>query len=313
MCTFNIRRPLSDQFVRYSGKRAGRTLHLLRSSTLLPFFPERSQQLTVIHSTEQRVSCFDQPGVATFSHYLPPCSFAISTPSAQQYNGDGIAARGPGYGIETVRVDGNDPIAVYLACEEARKRAVEGQKPVLIEVSRLKLVAVNQFLLLILCPYSHFTVGHELPHWSSFDVRAAPHVHEAQTTHASALCRSDDSTAYRSLAAVDSIKKLDSPLFRLRRYLESLSPPLWSAELEESTKAEHKKQIMREFSKAEKESKPALEEMFGDVYGGEELERPVQEQKQELKRLISKWGDASEVWKKELARFKGGKEAVDSW
>lgn len=30
-------------------------------------------------------------------------------------------------------MDGNDPLAVYLACKEARKRAVEGQKPVLIE------------------------------------------------------------------------------------------------------------------------------------------------------------------------------------
>lgn len=30
-------------------------------------------------------------------------SFAISTPTAEQYNGDGIASRGPGYGIETVR------------------------------------------------------------------------------------------------------------------------------------------------------------------------------------------------------------------
>lgn len=64
-------------------------------------------------------------------------SFAISTPVSQQYAGDGIAARGPGYGIETVRVDGNDPLAVYLACKEARRKAVEGQKPILVEVSPL--------------------------------------------------------------------------------------------------------------------------------------------------------------------------------
>lgn len=62
-------------------------------------------------------------------------SFAISTPTSQQYAGDGIAARGAGYGIETVRVDGNDPLAVYLACKEARRKAVETQKPVLVEVS----------------------------------------------------------------------------------------------------------------------------------------------------------------------------------
>lgn len=34
--------------------------------------------------------------------------YAISTPSLEQYRGDGIASRGIGYGIETVRVDGND-------------------------------------------------------------------------------------------------------------------------------------------------------------------------------------------------------------
>jgi len=34
--------------------------------------------------------------------------FAISTPTLEQYKGDGIASRGVGYGIDTVRVDGND-------------------------------------------------------------------------------------------------------------------------------------------------------------------------------------------------------------
>lgn len=34
-------------------------------------------------------------------------------------------------------MDGNDPLAVYLACKEARKKAVQGSKPILVEVSRL--------------------------------------------------------------------------------------------------------------------------------------------------------------------------------
>jgi 2-oxoisovalerate dehydrogenase E1 component alpha subunit len=101
-------------------------------------------------------------------------------------------------------------------------------------------------------------------------------------------------------------------MFRLRRYLESLPTPLWSTELEESTKAEQRKAVMVEFSKAEKSKKPALEEMFGDVYGGDELERPLREQKMELKRLIGKWGH-SELWKKDLEKFDGGKEAVSRW
>lgn len=59
--------------------------------------------------------------------------YAISTPTKEQYAGDGIAARGPAYGINTIRVDGNDVLAVYNATKMAREYAVDRQKPVLIE------------------------------------------------------------------------------------------------------------------------------------------------------------------------------------
>ncbi|KAG2197832.1 hypothetical protein INT47_009713 [Mucor saturninus] len=59
--------------------------------------------------------------------------FAISTPSSEQYKGDGIASRGIGYGIDTIRVDGNDIWAIYNATKAAREMAIKEQKPVLIE------------------------------------------------------------------------------------------------------------------------------------------------------------------------------------
>ncbi|KAF9018538.1 branched-chain alpha-keto acid dehydrogenase E1-alpha subunit [Hymenopellis radicata] len=59
--------------------------------------------------------------------------FAISTPSMEQYYGDGIASRGPGYGIDTIRVDGNDVLAVMSAVREGRRRALEQGRAVLIE------------------------------------------------------------------------------------------------------------------------------------------------------------------------------------
>ncbi|PHH65924.1 hypothetical protein CDD81_872 [Ophiocordyceps australis] len=60
--------------------------------------------------------------------------YAISTPTLEQYRGDGIASRGIGYGIDTVRVDGNDIWAVREAVKRARAMALEdGGKPVLIE------------------------------------------------------------------------------------------------------------------------------------------------------------------------------------
>lgn len=40
--------------------------------------------------------------------------YAISTPAKEQYRGDGIAARGHGYGMATVRVDGNDALVSFL-------------------------------------------------------------------------------------------------------------------------------------------------------------------------------------------------------
>ncbi|KIW34654.1 uncharacterized protein PV07_01421 [Cladophialophora immunda] len=61
--------------------------------------------------------------------------FAISTPTTEQYRGDGIASRGIGYGIETLRVDGTDIFAVYEATKEARRRALEnGGRPILLEM-----------------------------------------------------------------------------------------------------------------------------------------------------------------------------------
>ena len=41
--------------------------------------------------------------------------YAISTPVNEQYKGDGIAVRGPAFGMDTIRVDGNDVFAVYNA------------------------------------------------------------------------------------------------------------------------------------------------------------------------------------------------------
>ena len=63
--------------------------------------------------------------------------YAISTSTLEQYRGDGIASRGIGYGIDTVRVDGNDIFAVREVTKEARPMALEdGGNPVLIEAMR---------------------------------------------------------------------------------------------------------------------------------------------------------------------------------
>ncbi len=67
--------------------------------------------------------------------------YAISTPADEQFAGDGIASRGLGYGIKTIRVDGNDPLAVYAATKRAREIALEASCPVLIEAMTYRLAA----------------------------------------------------------------------------------------------------------------------------------------------------------------------------
>merc|ERR1712127_614178 len=78
--------------------------------------------------------------------YDVPCIFfcrnngyAISTGVKDQYRGDGIASRGPGYGMVTIRVDGNDIFAVYNATKAAREIAIKESRPVLIEAMTYRL------------------------------------------------------------------------------------------------------------------------------------------------------------------------------
>ncbi|KAG8969999.1 hypothetical protein FRC03_012452 [Tulasnella sp. 419] len=186
--------------------------------------------------------------------------FAISTPASEQYSGDGIASRGPGYGVDTIRVDGNDALAVYTAMKEARRRAIEGNKAVLVEAMS-------------------YRVGHH--------------------------STSDDSFAYRAKQEVEDWKKIDNPHHRFRKYLESKG--WWSPEEEDSVRASQKKEVLSAFQKAEKLPKPRLDNLFLDVY--DKMPWNLIEQRDELKRLLNKYGSTWEPWKSERAKFQGaGKE-----
>ncbi|MTD56991.1 pyruvate dehydrogenase [Amycolatopsis sp. RM579] len=59
--------------------------------------------------------------------------WAISVPTERQVAGGSVAARATGYGIEGVRVDGNDVLAVFDATREAVARARDGGPPTVIE------------------------------------------------------------------------------------------------------------------------------------------------------------------------------------
>lgn len=59
--------------------------------------------------------------------------YAISTPTNEQYRGDGILGRALGCGIASVRVDGNDLFAVYEATRQAKEFASTNQRPFFLE------------------------------------------------------------------------------------------------------------------------------------------------------------------------------------
>ncbi|KAI0712671.1 branched-chain alpha-keto acid dehydrogenase E1-alpha subunit [Earliella scabrosa] len=190
--------------------------------------------------------------------------FAISTPSSEQYYGDGIAARGAGYGVHTIRVDGNDVLAVYAAVKEARRRCIEDGRAVLVETMT-------------------YRVGHH--------------------------STSDDSFAYRPRKEVEERKRLDNPILRFRAYLESRG--WWSKDEDEAHVRRVKAEVQAAYKNAEKQPRPAVSEMFTDVYGGEEPWN-LKAQREELKKLVKKYGRSWEPWKAELQKFKGeGKEWLD--
>ncbi|KAI9573554.1 branched-chain alpha-keto acid dehydrogenase E1-alpha subunit [Boletus coccyginus] len=190
--------------------------------------------------------------------------FAISTPAHEQYHGDGIAARGPGYGVDTVRVDGNDILAVFNAVKEARRRCLESGRAVLVE---------------------------------------------AMTYRVSHHSTSDDSFAYRGRQEVEHWKKIDNPITRFRLFMESRG--WWNDKEEEELKAKLKNDVVTTLKQAESLKQSDLRDLFTDVYGGEEPWN-LREQREELARLVKKYGQVWEPWQTELKRFRDeGKKLVD--
>ncbi|OAY58372.1 2-oxoisovalerate dehydrogenase subunit alpha 1, mitochondrial [Manihot esculenta] len=59
--------------------------------------------------------------------------WAISTHISEQFRSDGVVVKGQAYGIQSIRVDGNDALAVYRTIRAAREIAISEQKPILVE------------------------------------------------------------------------------------------------------------------------------------------------------------------------------------
>lgn len=97
---------------------------------------------------------------------------------------------------------------------------------------------------------------------------------------------SDDASRYRANTEVEDVKKSNSPTTRLRKYLESQG--LWDEAREKETWARSRTAVLEALKKAETQLKPAVSELWNDVY--DEPTWPLKEQKRELEEHLAKWG-----------------------
>ncbi|KAI9113304.1 hypothetical protein K1719_015829 [Acacia pycnantha] len=163
--------------------------------------------------------------------------WAISTPIEEQFRSDGVVVKGRAYGIRSIRVDGNDALAVYSAVRTAREMAVNENRPVLIE---------------------------------ALTYRAGHH------------STSDDSTKYRSIDEIEYWKKARNPVNRFKKWVESNG--WWGDEDELKLRQSVKKELLQAIQVAEKARKPAMGELFKDVY--DQVPSNLEVQERQLRETI---------------------------
>ncbi|GAA4879624.1 thiamine pyrophosphate-dependent dehydrogenase E1 component subunit alpha [Ferrimonas pelagia] len=131
-----ISSPLGTQIPQAAGYAYGQKLEG-RSACTLCFFGEGAASEGDFHAGLNMAAVHGSPVI----FFCRNNGYAISTPASEQYAGDGIAPRGVAYGIKTIRVDGNDLLAVLAATQLARQIAIGQHCPVLIEAMSYRLGA----------------------------------------------------------------------------------------------------------------------------------------------------------------------------
>lgn len=131
-----ISSPLATQIPQAAGYAYGQKLAGEGHCTIT-FFGEGAASEGDFHAALNMASVHRVPVI----FFCRNNGYAISTPASEQFAADGIAPRAFGYSMHAIRVDGNDVLAVYRATQEARRIAVEHNKPVLIEAMTYRLAA----------------------------------------------------------------------------------------------------------------------------------------------------------------------------
>jgi len=152
--------------------------------------------------------------------------YAISTGTHDQYCGDGVAPRGVAFGMPAVRVDGNDPLAVYAAVRRARAIALREGQPSIIEAMTYRIGA-------------HSTSDDDSKYRN-------PHAPEPGW---------DSERAYWEAR---------SPIVRFGRYLTARG--VYDGQREEELRKRARKDAIRALNAAQKVGKPHTRHLFTDVF-----------------------------------------------
>ena len=152
--------------------------------------------------------------------------YAISTGVQDQYCGDGVAPRGVAFGMPAVRVDGNDPLAVFAAVRRAREIALREGQPSIIEAMTYRIGA-------------HSTSDDDSKYRN-------PHAPEPGW---------DSERAYWEAR---------SPIVRFGRYLTARG--MYDGQREEELRKVARKDAIRALNTAQAVGKPHTRHLFTDVY-----------------------------------------------
>ncbi|MBB1486050.1 thiamine pyrophosphate-dependent dehydrogenase E1 component subunit alpha [Oceanospirillum sediminis] len=131
-----ISSPLATQLPQAAGYAYGLKLEE-KQNCVICYFGEGAASEGDFHAAINMAGVYKVPAI----YFCRNNGYAISTPSSEQFAGDGIAPRAVAYGLKAIRVDGNDVLAVLKATQEARRLAVEENQPVLIEAMTYRLGA----------------------------------------------------------------------------------------------------------------------------------------------------------------------------
>jgi len=194
----------------------------------------RKQQLAVAYFGEGCASEGDIPSALNIAavHGCPTLFFcrnngyAISTATRDQYASDGIAPRGPAFGLPTIRVDGNDPLAVIVATRRAREIALGEGRPVLLEAMTYRVGA----------------------HSTSDD----------DTKYRNPLAPEEGWGSERAYW------EARSPIIRFGRYLQSLG--WYNVQMEEQIRKSARREAIASLNMASDQARPSVHTLFSDVY-----------------------------------------------